>query len=280
MGGVDIIPGVSGGTMALILGIYSRLIYALGGLTQPAFLHPLVRLRLRKALEAIDWPFLLTLSIGVGTAVLTLSRGLEWLLEHQRSLLFSFFFGLILASVLTLARKVQQWRTTEILGFVAAASSTFAIVGLAPTKTPDGTWFLFLSGALAICALVLPGISGAFVLVLLDKYDRVLSAVNGGDLATLAAVTAGALVGLLSFVRLLSWLFERYERTILTILAGFMLGSLRRVWPWQLSEADVSVPVLPPMEATGDVVQLAFAALLVLAGLALIPTLERMAAPN
>ena len=280
MGGVDIIPGVSGGTMALILGIYSRLIYALGGLTQPAFLHPLARLRLRKALEAIDWPFLLTLSIGVGTAVLTLSRGLEWLLEHQRPLLFSFFFGLILASVLTIARKVQQWRTTEILGFVAAASSAFAIVGLAPTKTPDGTWFLFLSGALAICALVLPGISGAFVLVLLDKYDRVLSAVNGGDLATLAAVTAGALVGLLSFVRLLSWLFERYERTILTILAGFMLGSLRRVWPWQLSEADVSVPVLPPIEATGDIVQLAFAALLVLAGLALIPTLERMAAPN
>ena len=280
MGGVDIIPGVSGGTMALILGIYPRLIYTLGGLTQPAFLHPLARLRLRKALEAIDWPFLLTLSIGVGTAVLTLSRGLEWLLEYQRSLLFSFFFGLVLASVLTIARKVQQWRTTEILGFVAAASSTFAIVGLAPTKTPNGTWFLFLSGALAICALVLPGISGAFVLVLLDKYDRVLSAVNGGDLATLAAVTAGALVGLLSFVRLLSWLFERYERTILTILAGFMLGSLRRVWPWQLSEADVSVPVLPPMEATGDIVQFAFAALLVLAGLALIPTLERMAAPN
>lgn len=280
MGGVDIIPGVSGGTMALILGIYPRLVYTLGGLTQPAFLRPLARLRLRKALEAIDWPFLLALSIGVGTAILTLSRGLEWLLEHQRSLLFSFFFGLILASVLTIARKVQQWRMTEILGFVAAASSAFAIVGLTPTKTPDGTWFLFLSGALAICALVLPGISGAFVLVLLNKYDRVLSAVNGGDLATLAAVTAGALVGLLSFVRLLSWLFERYERTILTILAGFMLGSLRRVWPWQLSEADVSVPVLPPMEATGDVVQLALAALLVLAGLALIPTLERMAAPN
>ena len=277
MGGADIVPGVSGGTMALILGIYPRLIRTLRDLTAREFLTALARFNWRRVLASFDWRFLLALGIGIGTSVLTLAGTLEWLLVHQRSLLFSFFFGLILASVFTVSRRVKRWRSAEALGFAGAAIIAFVIVGLTPASTPEAGWFLFLSGALAICALVLPGISGAFVLVLLGKYDAVLGALTGGDLLTLATVAAGAVTGLLSFVRLLAWLLDRFLQPTLAILAGFMFGSLRKVWPWQQNEGGLATPTLPSLEGSSDLYQLGLATVLAAIGLAVVLIAERIA---
>ncbi len=232
MGASDVIPGVSGGTMAFILGIYEELIDAIRSFDLKG-IKLLLTLKLRDLLNHISWQFVLALGIGILMAIFSLSRVLSWLLQNKPVLIWSFFLGLILASAFSVSQRVDGWRLYTWMGLLGGAIGTYFLVGLVPVSTPDDLWFLFVSGAIAICAMILPGISGAFILVLLGKYQFVLEAVNNRDFIILAIVAAGAVIGIAVFSRLLGWLLRSYHDLMVAVLTGLMLGSLRKVWPWK-----------------------------------------------
>jgi putative membrane protein len=277
MGASDIVPGVSGGTMALILGIYEELIQSVRGVLNREAIGHLVRFRIKKALDLIPWPFLLCVAVGIFLAVFTMSYFLEWVLETHPSLLWAFFFGLVLASIWTVSKRVEQWGVLPVLGLILGAVGTYILVGMVPVQTPNTWWFLFLSGALAISAMVLPGISGAFILVLLGKYQYLLSAVTNRDIVPLLWVIAGAGVGIVTFAQVLGWLFKRYHDTTVAILMGMLIGSLRKIWPWKETletmidrhgqEVPIALRNVLPAALTGRVVA---AILLAILGLVLI----------
>ncbi len=248
MGAADVVPGVSGGTMALILGVYARLLTAIGNLTRaPAWRH--VRRREWKiAWRSIDGTFLLGLVVGIAASVIALAGVIEGALAAARPQVFALFLGLIGASVAVVAAEVGRWRLGEIVAATAAALAATVIVGLTPIDTPDAAWFLMLAGAIGICALVLPGVSGAFLLVLMGKYETVIGAIARGDLVTLLPFAAGAAVGLLAFARVLSGWLRRFPDPTHAALAGFLVGSLRRVWPWQPDD-DAHLTLLAPPDA-------------------------------
>jgi putative membrane protein len=232
MGAADVVPGVSGGTMAFILGIYEELIRSIRSF-DINFLRLLLTLKVRDALEYASWQFLVSLGAGILMAIFTLARLLSWLLENRPVQIWSFFFGLVAASAFAVSRRFDRWTPSIVAWIALGAGFAYFVVGMVPTSTPDAPWFLFLSGAIAICAMILPGISGAFILVLLGKYHYVLEAVNNKDLFTLFLVAAGAGLGLMTFARFLNWLFARHHDLAIAVLTGLMLGSLRKVWPWK-----------------------------------------------
>ncbi len=232
MGAADVVPGVSGGTMAFILGIYEELIDAIRSFDLES-LHLILSAKLKAFMEHTRWRFLLALGCGILLAVFSLSKALAWLLQNQPVLIWSFFLGLILASVVTVSRRVESWGWLTWLSLSAGLVGIYLLVGLVPGATPDAYWFLFVSGAVAICAMILPGISGSFILVLMGKYQYILEAVNNRDLLVLAVVAAGACIGLAAFSRLLGWLLSRYHDYMVAFLTGLMLGSLRKVWPFK-----------------------------------------------
>lgn len=266
MGSADVIPGVSGGTVALILGIYEELIGNLRRLSSAELWRALSRGRLREAVMLAGGPFLLALVAGIGTAVALFARLIRWLLAHQQMLVYSFFFGLILASAVLVGRRVRRWTPSLWAALGASALAAFWLVGLSPAQTPEAGWFVLLSGALAICAMILPGISGSFILVLLGKYEYVLGALAEGRWGVLLLFAVGAAAGLLSFARLLGWLLEHRRDLTLAVLTGFMLGSLRKVWPWG---AEV------PPAASGQAACTALALALLALGALLVTALER-----
>lgn len=284
MGAADVVPGVSGGTMAFILGIYEELLEAIRSLLSPRVLRPLVELRLRAFWNALPWRFLLALGAGILLAILTLARILEWLLVNYPALVWSFFFGLVAASVITVAQRVRRWTARTLAGVALGTVVAYAVVGLVPAETPDAPWFLFLSGFVAICAMILPGISGSFILVLLGKYQFVLSAVNDRNLGVLAFVAAGAAVGIVSFAQFLGWLFRRDHDLTVSILIGFMVGSLRKIWPWKTTVRTVldrhgePIPVeqFNVLPQAWDV-QVTLAVGLALVGFAVVFALDRVA---
>jgi len=232
MGAANVVPGVSGGTMALILGIYEQLITAIHSLNL-RFLRLLALLKIREAISSVSWPFLLPVGLGILLATVSLAKALSWLLYSYPVIVWSFFFGLILSSVFTVSRVIREWRIPTFIAIGLGAVGAYFLFGLMPAATPDASWFIFLSGFLAICAMILPGVSGAYILVLLGKYHYILEAVNNKDLGTLLVLIAGALVGLLSFIRIIGWLLRRYHDLTMAILIGLMLGSLRKIWPWK-----------------------------------------------
>lgn len=280
MGSADVVPGVSGGTMAFILGIYEELINSIRTIARPEFLRPLSKGRLLEAFRAINGGFLLAVGSGIILAILTLAKAIEWALENHPIWVWSFFFGLVLASVVTVARRVAKWNPLLFFYSIAGAVAAWIFVGLVPVQTPETWWFLFFAGAIAICAMILPGISGAFLLLLLGKYDYVLGAVNDRNIEPIFWVVLGALVGIVSFAQVLGWLFRRFHDPTVAALTGLMVGSLRKVWPWKEDVAWVlgrhgeRVPtvqqnVLP--DAGSEVV---VALLVGLAGLVLVMILE------
>lgn len=289
MGSADVVPGVSGGTMAFILGIYEELILSIRSLARPAFLQALLKVRIREALQAINFSFLAAVFLGILLAVLTLAGLLEWLLIHQPVYLWSFFFGLVLASVFAVSDRVKQWRPRLWVALLAGTVAAYFLVGAVPLQTPNEWWFLFLSGAFAICAMILPGISGAFILVLLGKYQFVLSAVNQRDIVSLGLVGVGAVVGLISFAQILGWLFKRYHDLTVALLIGLMMGSLRKIWPWKETLAAIvdrhgeTIPtiqqnVLPALTVNGSLnVEVAVAVGLALVAFVLVLALDRWA---
>lgn len=234
MGSADVVPGVSGGTMAFILGIYEELIDSIRAVGRSEFLRPLSRLRLREAFAVLNWKFLLALGAGVLSAILTLAKGIEWMLENRPVMVWSFFFGLVLASVITVSRRVARWSPKLLLLAAAGAAGAWLFVGLVPLQTPNDWWFLFLAGSVAICAMILPGISGAFVLLLLGKYHYILSSLNDRQFEPIVWVALGAFVGIVTFAQVLGWLFRHYHDGTVAVLTGLMVGSLRKVWPWKI----------------------------------------------
>ena len=263
MGAANVVPGVSGGTMALILGIYEELIQAIRSFNV-RFLRLFVMLRIKEAISSLAWPFLLPVAVGVLAATLSLAQLLSWLLFTYPIMVWSFFFGLILSSVFSVGRVVKAWRISTFIAIGLGGVGAYFLFGMIPVATPEASWFLFLCGFLAICAMILPGISGAYILVLLGKYHFTLEAVNNRDIGTLFILTLGAAVGLLSFVRVLSWLLKRYHDLTMAVLIGLMLGSLRRIWPWKetvttfIDSTGKEVPglqinVIPP-QLNGEIV--------------------------
>jgi putative membrane protein len=233
MGMADVVPGVSGGTMAFVLGIYEELLESIRRMVNPQALGLALRGRFKAALDLLPWPFLLAVGVGILAAVFSLAHFLEWALEHYPTLVWSFFFGLVAASIWSVSRRVRRWNLVTILSALVGALLLYWIVGLTPVETPTAPWFIFLSGVIAICAMILPGISGSFILVLLGKYQYILSAVTGRDFVTLIIFTAGAAVGIVSFAQVLSWLLKRYHDLTVAFLIGLMVGSLRKLWPWK-----------------------------------------------
>lgn len=246
MGAADLVPGVSGGTMALVLGIYRRLIAALGALTVGDTWRALLRGRLRQAWRSVDGDFLAALATGIAAAILALPRVLHGLLEAYPVSVYAVFFGLIAASVGVVVRRIRSRRRVATGFAVLGAAFAFTLVGVVPAATPDTPAMLMLAGTLAVSALLLPGVSGAFVLVLLGKYERVLAAVSSFDVSVLLPLGLGMIVGLLGFSRLLASMLARWPSAVLGVLAGFLAGSLRKVWPWQRLEGARTVAELPP----------------------------------
>ncbi len=232
MGAADIVPGVSGGTIALISGIYETLLNSIKAVN-PTSARLLIKGEFNAFWQAVNGEFLVLLAMGILTSALTLARLLKHGLEAYPVFIWSFFFGLIIASALVVARQVNHWEPATLTGAALGTVVAFAVTVLSPTTTPEALWFVFLSGALAICAMILPGISGSFILVLLGKYQFILAAVTDFRLDILVVLGLGAVCGLLVFSNVLSWLLARYRDITISILAGFMVGSLNKVWPWK-----------------------------------------------
>lgn len=283
MGAADVVPGVSGGTMAFIVGIYEELIGSIRAVGTTNFWRPLSRGRIKEAAAAINLKFLLAVLAGILIAIVSLARLLEHLLETQPVYIWSFFFGLVLASVFVVARRIERWKVSTWVLVLLAAAAAWVLVGLVPLQTPDAWWFFFLSGALAICAMILPGISGAFILLLLGKYREVLAAVNARDLVTIGWVGLGAILGLVLFARVLAWLFRHYHDLTVAALTGLMLGSLRKIWPWKVDIAwlvdahGARVPTVQTNVLPEPGSQFAIAIALAVAGMLAVVILEKKA---
>lgn len=275
MGAADIVPGVSGGTMAFITGIYDRLLNAIASFDLTLF--PLLRERRWGELwKHVDGSFLSALLAGILFSVFSLAALISRLLDEYPLLLWSFFFGLILASAIVLLRRVQRWVPASLVGLVFGAAGAAAIGLLPALSFSPALPAFFLAGFLSICAMILPGISGSFILVLLGMYAPVLDAIEGLRWTALLLFSAGAATGLLAFSRLLTYLLRVHHSATLATLTGFLLGSLLIVWPWKLSsEGGVDLPVWPTTfaSATGDS-QLLICIALMLFGLAAVWLLE------
>ncbi len=245
MGTADVMPGVSGGTMALVLGIYERLVAALRAATSLTPWRLLARGRVSAAWRAAHAPFLAPLASGIAVAVLVLARVIERALELYAVPLYAVFAGLILAATVLVGRRVVRWHAGPITAMLAAAGGVTLLLSGAPQAPSESLWVVFVAGAIGIAALVLPGISGAFILVLLGQYGRVISAIASLDVLTLVPFALGALVGLATVARLLDLLLRRALDVTMAALLGVMLGSLQRVWPWTVGDGYTSRLVAP-----------------------------------
>ncbi len=232
MGGADVVPGVSGGTLAFITGIYERLLDAISSFDKDALQYAL-RFRWQALWKHIDGTFLLVLLSGIALSIATLAKVIHFLLDEYPIQLWSFFFGLVIIAAYVVAKDISHWRGSVIIAGVVGIAIAYFITVATPAQTPTDTWFIFLSGAIAICAMILPGISGSFILLILGKYEYIVTALTELNLLVIAVFGAGCVVGLLSFARLISWLLDRFYNTAIALLAGFMIGSLNKIWPWK-----------------------------------------------
>lgn len=244
MGAADVVPGVSGGTIAFITGIYDELINSIKSINA-ASLKMFFTGKWDEFWKMINGKFLLFLLAGIGISVFSLAKIITWLLVAYPVLVWSFFFGLVLASTWFVGKDVKErnWKTG--LGFLLGAALAFYITVATPAETPSHFLFIFLCGAIAICAMILPGISGSFILVLLGKYFFIMEAVKTLDLKVIAIFGIGACVGITSFSRLLSYALSHMRNITLAVLSGFMLGSLNKVWPWKETIEEVEQNVAP-----------------------------------
>lgn len=275
MGCADLIPGVSGGTIALITGIYEELINSIRSVDARA-LRLLLSLKLKDLWLHINGPFLMHVFAGIFLSVFSLSSLITYLLNDHPIPLWSFFFGLILISAFYVMPK--KMNLVSFVCVILGTLSAYLITSLTPAATSEQLWFVFVSGAIAICAMILPGISGSFILILLAKYEFILSAINSFDFKVILIFGSGCVVGLLSFSKLIHWLLQNHKSYIMASLAGFMLGSLNKIWPWKL-ESDISFTNLSPVQyaqSTGDSSQLILAITFCLVGGGIVLILERL----
>ena len=286
MGAADVIPGVSGGTIAFIMGIYDEFVGSIARIDKDAAVL-LLQGRFRDFWKHINGNFLLSLVAGIGFSVLALAGLMQMFLSVFPIQTWAFFFGLIVASSIFILKGISGWKPKDVLMLISGVVLGAVICTLSPTQTPDALWFIFISGALAICAMVLPGISGSFILLILGKYKFVMAVItsaiaNVGALwgsenadaalfwesaAVIAVFMAGAIVGILSFTKFLRWLLSRWHRSVLLVLAGFIIGSLVKIWPWSNPEAMLQV------ERTGGL-QIGWAVAFALVGFFLVIGIE------
>ena len=261
MGMADVVPGVSGGTIAFISGIYEELLDSIRSVDATA-LRLLLRFRLAEFWRHINGRFLLPVLLGIAVAIFSLARLMTYLLTNHPIAIWSFFFGLIVASALLVARQIGRWDWRTVLAFAVGAAAAWWITVATPAETPDDWWFVMLSGAIAICAMILPGISGAFILLLLGKYQYIMHAVGEFDIPVIAVFVIGAVAGIISFSHLLSWLLKHWHDVTVAVLMGFMVGSLNKVWPWKetvetyLDSHGVAQPLVQNNIAPGTFEQL------------------------
>ncbi|MBK5208755.1 MAG: DUF368 domain-containing protein [Flavobacteriaceae bacterium] len=286
MGAADVVPGVSGGTIAFISGIYEELLSSISGINIANF-KLLKKEGFKAAWKAINGNFLLALLSGIFISIVSLAKLISWLLENKPILVWSFFFGLVLASILYVAKQLTKWNAVTIILLMLGAIAAYFITTLQPAISESSSLlFFFFAGALAICAMILPGISGSFILVLLGAYKPVLDAIHNRDVKLLGVVAFGAVVGLLSFSKVLRWLFDHHKNYTLAVLTGFILGSLNKIWPWKetltwrINSHGVKVPFneqsVSPFSFEGDS-QLMMAIILSIIGFAVIILLEKLA---
>ncbi|MCB9335950.1 MAG: DUF368 domain-containing protein [Flavobacteriales bacterium] len=286
MGAADVVPGVSGGTIAFITGIYEELLETIDSVNLKCF-KVLKEQGLKGLWKHINGNFLAALFLGIGISIVSLAKLITYLMEHHAVLLWSFFFGLIISSIYLVGRVIKKWDIAKIIGLILGSAIAYYITILPPMENPDALWYVFLSGALAICAMILPGISGSFILLLLGSYELVLSSIKDLKLSIIAIFAVGCITGLLSFSKLLNWMFKKYHDLTVAILTGFLVGSLNKIWPWKTSLSyrtnshGESVPFIQenilPQNFEGDN-QLWLAIVFALVGLGLIIFIEKFAA--
>ncbi len=289
MGAADVIPGVSGGTIAFITGIYEELILSIKNIDVQALVL-LKKFELSSFWKKINGTFLLAVVGGAVTSLLSLAKLMNYLLVIYPIPVWSFFFGLILISAPLILRDVKSWSVGVIIAAIAGTLFAYSITIISPAETPTNLLFIFLCGALAICAMILPGISGAFILLLLGKYEFLIKALVQFDARILSVFILGCLVGILSFSRFLSWILKNYRFPTLALLAGFMLGSLNKVWPWKevtvfrLNSEGHQVPAFDQsiwpgeyFSKTGQDPQIFLAILFVALGILIVVFVEKLA---
>lgn len=302
MGAADVIPGVSGGTIAFMTGIYEELVGSINAINGTA-VKLLFRGKLKEFWKHINGNFLLSLVLGILISVFSLAKVMQFLLTDHPVQTWSFFFGLIIASSIFILKGISNWKASDAITLACGIVLGVVVCTLSPTQTPDGIWFIFLCGAIAICAMILPGISGSFILLILGKYEYMMATIaglldglkggtgvtgageilSGGELfwhsaLVIVVFVVGAIIGILAFSKFLHWLLARYHRPTLLVLAGFIIGSLIKVWPWHGTN---DLPVLPGMEDAAGIVafpvadaHIAGAVIFALAGFAIVFGIE------
>jgi putative membrane protein len=287
MGAAEVVPGVSGGTIAFITGIYERLLHAIGAFT-PALVNVYREKGLRGLWIRVDAVFLLVLVAGMATSVLTFARLISFALANYAIFVWAFFFGLIVASIYLVALEVKYWRLNPVLTMITGAIAGFIMTQIVPLEADAGPVYIFLGGAVAVCAWILPGLSGSFILLLLGLYATVINAINSLNLVLLGSLALGCVLGLVCFSHVLSWMLRRYRDETLGLLIGFMIGALVKIWPWkqtlsyQMGHAGEQIPLVQQavmpytfQEITGGDPQIALVVAICVLGLAFVVALER-----
>ncbi len=286
MGAADVVPGVSGGTIAFISGIYEELVASISNINF-SLLKTLQKEGFKVAWKQLNGSFLAALFIGVLISILSLAKTIKYLLENEPILLWSFFFGLVMASIIFIGRQVEKWNYKLLLLAVFGASFGYTITIVSSTSITEINYlFLVFAGAIASCAMILPGISGSYILLLMGVYPIVMTAITNRDVKIISAIGVGVVLGLLFFSKLLKWLFSKYKNEMLVVLTGIMFGSLNKVWPWKitvttyLNSHGETKPLLEqsisPFSFDGDP-QLMLSILLALTGFFIIIAMERVA---
>ncbi|QTA90061.1 DUF368 domain-containing protein [Desulfonema magnum] len=292
MGCADAVPGVSGGTIAFISGIYEVLVNSLRSFDRKA-VRLLFQYDIKGFWNHVNGIFLLVLLSGIGTAILSLSRLILYCLKYYPEMLWAFFFGLVVASAIVVSKKIEQWNGPVIISGLLGILFGYYITVATPAETSATLWFVFISGMIAICAMILPGISGSFILVLLGMYEYVLSALKEFNLLVIIIFSSGAAIGILSFSHLLNWTLRRFHNITIAALTGIMVGSLNKVWPWKKVietytthkgeiKPLIEQNILPTayFDITGKEPYLIYAVALGIIGFAVVYYLEKMSPEN
>lgn len=232
MGAADVVPGVSGGTIAFLVGIYEELINSIKSVNTHT-IKLFFTLRWKEFWSAINGSFLLSVITGIAISFMSLAKIITYLLTKHPILVWSFFFGLVLASTWFVSKRIKKWTVAPVLSFVIGAIAAFFITVATPAETPESYWFIFLCGSIAICAMILPGISGSFILVLLGKYFFMMDVIQNFKITYIATFISGAAIGIVLFSNVLSFLLRKFHDLTIALLTGFMFGSLNKVWPWK-----------------------------------------------
>lgn len=237
MGAANIVPGVSGGTIALLTGIYGDFIDSLNQLMILSNWKMIIKGKFKDFWKNVNGGFLTALFIGILLSLISLAKLMEYVIVYHPVQTWAFFFGLIIASAIYMLFDIKGWKLGDVLFLIVGGISGILVCTMSPTQTPDDLWFIFICGAIAICTMILPGISGSFILVILSKYEYIINALNTMNLPVLLVFVFGCVVGILAFAKFLHWLLAKYERQTMLILIGFVIGSLVKVWPWNDMEA-------------------------------------------